>query len=141
MKVLLAVDDSECAVRAAAHLVNNIGAFGARPEVHLLHVQPQFPSRITDHVDREVLHQYNEEESTRALEPARNALKRAGIEFKEVHLVGQQPGVTIADYSTREKFSMVIMGSHGQGALSSLVLGSVARQVLANCNTPALIIR
>jgi nucleotide-binding universal stress UspA family protein len=36
---------------------------------------------------------------------------------------------------------MVIMGSHGQGALSSLVLGSVARQVLANCNTPALIIR
>ena len=141
MKVLLAVDDSECALRAVAHLVNNIGDFGPRPEVHLMHVQYQFPGRITSYIDSEVLHKYYEEESTKALEPARNELKRAGIEFKEIHLVGQQPGVTIAHYSTREKFSMIVIGSHGQGTLSSLVLGSVARQVLANCDTPALVIR
>ena len=141
MKVLLAVDDSECALRAVHHLVKNLHEFGANPEIHLLHVQFQLPARITEAISREVLLDYYEEESRRALEPARNALKRAGIKFKEVHLIGQKPGMTIGAYAMKEDFSMVVMGSHGQGALSSLVLGSVAREVLASCSTPALIIR
>jgi hypothetical protein len=48
MKVLLAVDDSECAMRAVAHLINNIGDFGLHPEVHLLHVQFHFPAGSRD---------------------------------------------------------------------------------------------
>jgi Universal stress protein UspA and related nucleotide-binding proteins len=141
MKVLLAVDDSECAMRAVGHVVNHIHDFGEEPEIHLLHVQYQFPGRISAAVDSKVLHEYYEEEGRKALEPARNALSRAGIKFKEIHLTGQKPGETVGAYATQEDFSVLVMGSHGQGALSSLVLGSVARQVLASCDTPALIIR
>ena len=141
MKVLLAVDASECALRAVDHVIKHLEDFGLNPEIHLLHVEFQFPGRITGAVDREVLHDYYEEESRKALEPAREMLTRAGINFREVHLVGQKPGVTIGAYATKEHFSIVVMGSHGQGALSSVVLGSVARQVLANCSTPAFIIR
>ena len=141
MKILLAADDSECAMRAVAHVVNNIQDFGRNPELHLVHVQNQIPSRMTDVLPRQTLKDYYEEESTKALEPARNRLKRAAIEFKEIHLVDQHPGVAIANYATREKFSLVVMGSHGRGPLTGLVLGSVARHVLGHCNTPALIIR
>jgi nucleotide-binding universal stress UspA family protein len=33
------------------------------------------------------------------------------------------------------------MGSHGHGALGNLVMGSVATQVLANCQVPLLLVR
>jgi len=33
------------------------------------------------------------------------------------------------------------MGSRGQGALSNLVLGSVAMKVLARCTVPVLLVR
>ena len=141
MKVLLAADDSECAMRAVAHVVNNIRDFGQNPEIHVVHVQYQLPGRMTGVLPRQSLLDYYEEESTKSLEPARTELKRAGIEFKEIHLVDQYPGIAIADYATREHFSMIVMGSHGRGPLSGLVLGSVARQVLGHCNTPAVIIR
>ena len=36
---------------------------------------------------------------------------------------------------------LVMLGSHGHGALKSLVLGSVANRVIAGCETPVLIIR
>lgn len=141
MKVLLAADESECAMRAVAHVVRNIGDFGEHPDVHLVHVQHQLPGRMTAALPRKTVSDYYEEESSKALEPARTALKRAGIAFKEVHLIGQHPGSAIADYAIKEGFGLIVMGSHGRGPLTGLVLGSVARQALANCSTPALIIR
>jgi nucleotide-binding universal stress UspA family protein len=59
---------------------------------------------------------------------------------KRFHLLGD-PGTTIAAYAKQEKIALVVMGSHGQGALPGIVLGSVACKVLAHCETPALIIR
>ena len=87
-----------------------------------------------------VVQGYYREQSENALARARLALVSRGIKHKEVHLIGD-PGATIAAYAKHEKFPLVVMGSHGQGALSSVVLGSVARKVLAMCDTPALIIR
>ena len=141
MKVLLAADDSECAMRAVAHVVNNVRSFGENPELHLVHVQHQLPGRMTGALPRKTVEDYYEEESLEALKPARTELNRAGIKFSEVHLIDQHPGIAIADYATREHFSLIVMGSHGRGPLTGLVLGSVARQVLGHCNTPALIIR
>jgi nucleotide-binding universal stress UspA family protein len=36
---------------------------------------------------------------------------------------------------------MIVMGSHGHGALSGLVLGSVVTKVLAACKVPVLVVR
>ena len=47
----------------------------------------------------------------------------------------------IANKATREGFDLVVMGSHGHGALAHIVLGSVATQVLALCKVPVLLIR
>jgi nucleotide-binding universal stress UspA family protein len=33
------------------------------------------------------------------------------------------------------------MGSHGHGALTNLVMGSVATRVLAHCSVPVLLVR
>ena len=39
------------------------------------------------------------------------------------------------------EFDLIVMGSHGHNALSSLVMGSVATKVLANCSVPVLLVR
>jgi nucleotide-binding universal stress UspA family protein len=39
------------------------------------------------------------------------------------------------------KYDMLVMGSHGHGSLSNLVLGSVATKVMARCTTPVLLVR
>jgi nucleotide-binding universal stress UspA family protein len=36
---------------------------------------------------------------------------------------------------------MLVMGSHGHGALATLVMGSVATQVVAECKVPVLLVR
>jgi len=47
----------------------------------------------------------------------------------------------IAKTATDGKFDLVVMGSHGHGALVNLVVGSVATEVLASCKVPVLIVR
>jgi nucleotide-binding universal stress UspA family protein len=36
---------------------------------------------------------------------------------------------------------MLVMGSHGHGAVANLVMGSAATQVLAHCKVPVLLVR
>ena len=50
-------------------------------------------------------------------------------------------GTAIAKLAESGKFDLVVLGSHGHGALGNLVMGSVATQVLANCKVPALLVR
>jgi nucleotide-binding universal stress UspA family protein len=47
----------------------------------------------------------------------------------------------IAALADKDRFDLLVMGSHGHGRLGALVMGSVATKVLASCRTPALIVR
>ena len=40
-----------------------------------------------------------------------------------------------------EGYDLLVMGSHGHGALANLVMGSVATNVLAHCGVPVLLVR
>jgi len=105
-----------------------------------LNVHPPLPGRATAALSRAVVNRYYREQTRKALAGAKRSLARRGIVCKEVGLIGD-PGAAIASYAAKGKFSLVIMGSHGQGALRNLVLGSVASKVLAGCKVPALIVR
>jgi nucleotide-binding universal stress UspA family protein len=50
-------------------------------------------------------------------------------------------GDNVAAAAEKQKFDLVIMGSHGQGTLGNLVMGSVAGKVLAHCKVPVLLVR
>ncbi len=67
-------------------------------------------------------------------------LLRHGIDAKSSWKVGSV-GETIAKAAQAGKFDLLVLGSHGHGALVNLVMGSVATQVLANCRMPVLIVR
>ena len=140
MKILLAADGSPYTKRAVDYLASHLRQLGREPEVHLMNVQRPLPGRAVSVSSASAVRRFYRDESRKALAPAARALARRRIGHKEVHAVGD-PATAIARYASQGRFDLVMMGSHGHGALSSLVLGSVVQKVLARCKVPALIVR
>ncbi len=54
---------------------------------------------------------------------------------------GRAVGAEIARAAEAERLDILVMGSHGRGAFTSALLGSVAWRVAATCATPLQVIR
>lgn len=140
VKILLAVDGSKFTRHAVNHLTRHLRMFGAQPQAHLIHVRVPIPGRAAVALGRDRVHRYYRSEANKAFASARRMLDAAGIRYREIVLVGD-PGTEVARYAKKEKFDLVLMGSHGHGALANLALGSVATKVLAHCKVPVLLVR
>jgi nucleotide-binding universal stress UspA family protein len=75
-----------------------------------------------------------------ALAPVRPLLRKARVAADEVCLAGNA-GDEIAALAKKRRLDVLVLGSHGYGALKAAVLGSVATRVAARCATPMLIVR
>ena len=140
MKILLAVDGSAYTKKMLAYLVTHEDLFSNNNSFTLLTVQPQLPTRARNVVGKEAADNYYRQESERVLGPATQFLLRHGIDAKTVSKVGHA-GEVICKTADTGKFDMVVMGSHGHGLFGSLVMGSVATQVLAHSKVPVLLVR
>jgi nucleotide-binding universal stress UspA family protein len=103
-------------------------------------VQPALPPRARAVVGKDIVDQYYREEAEKILAPVTKFLLRHGIDARSEWKAGRV-GESIARFAENGKFDLVIMGSHGHGALVNLVMGSAATQVLANCRVPLLLVR
>lgn len=140
MKILLAVDGSTYTKKMLAYLVTHDETFTSDSVYTLFTVQPMLPPRARAALGKDVVDKYHAEEAERVLAPAGKFLLRHGIDAKSAWKVGTA-GESIAKFAEAGKFDLLMMGSHGHGALVNLVMGSVATQVLAHCQVPVLLIR
>ena len=140
MKILLAVDGSSYTKKMLAYVTTHLEMFSGDNEFTALTVQGALPPRARAAVGKEVVDQYYAEEAAKVLDPVVKFLGRHDLKVKSLAKVGNA-GETIAKTAESGKFDMIIMGSRGHGALGSLVMGSVAARVLANCQTPVLLVR
>ena len=140
MKILLAVDGSAFTKKMLAYVTTHLDLFSGDIEYTALTVQGALPPRARAAVGREVVDAYYAEESAKVLDPVVKFLGRHDLKVKSLSKVGNA-GEIIAKTAESGKFDMIIMGSRGHGALGSLVMGSVATRVLANCQTPVLLVR
>ena len=140
MKILLAVDGSSYTKKMLAYLTTHDELFSTNNDYTVLTVQPALPPRARAAVGKDVVDNYYSEESEKVIAPVSKFLTRHGIDAKSAWKVGPA-GETIAKLADAGQFDMVIMGSHGHGTLGNLVMGSVATQVLANCEVPVLLVR
>ncbi len=140
MKILLAVDGSEYTRKMLDYVTSHGALFDASHEYTLLNAQSPLPPHARSAVGANVAQEYHQDEAQKVLEPALAALKGKGLRATAVWKTGHL-GETIARFAEEGKFDMVIMGTHGQGALARLVMGSVTTQVLAHCGVPVLLIR
>lgn len=140
MKIVIAVDGSECSSKAVRHLLANAAWF-RDPELHVLYVQlPIPPGRARAVAGHDAVEDYYRDEARDALAPAEQILQGGALPFRSSFLVGEVPK-QIESYVQQNGIDMVVVGSHGHSMLQRLVLGSVATKVLATSSVPVLIVR
>lgn len=140
MKILVAVDGSSFSKKMLAYLAAHDEWLGAHHEYTVLHAVLGVPPRAAAVIDKATLKAYYDESAEKVFKPiksffAKNKLA-ADFQFK----VGS-PADVIAEAARKGRFDLVMLGSHGHGTLTNLVMGSVATKVLAQCSTPTLLIR
>jgi nucleotide-binding universal stress UspA family protein len=74
------------------------------------------------------------------LEAVKKVLEEAGLKVKTVLRYGPiaKQIVSVAD---EEKVKLIVMGAHGKGLLTELLLGSVSTDVIREANCPVLIVK
>ena len=141
MKILLAIDGSSYTKQMLAYLVEHKELFAnAAQEYTVMTVVAPLPTRVNTALSKEVILKYYADESDKITEPVVKFLAMHDIHPRVVGKVGT-PGSIIAQVAQEGDFHLVVMGSHGYGALGSLVMGSVATKVLAECTVPVLLVR
>jgi len=140
MKILAAVDGSPTTKRMLAYLAAHDEWLGGRHDYTVVHVAPAVPPRAAAVLEKALLADHYAEESEKVFKPIRTFFARQGLAAKFVAKVGPA-GEIIAKLARQGGFDLVVLGSHGHGTLSNLVMGSVATKVLASCQVPALLIR
>ncbi len=138
--ILTAIDFSEATdavINAAAELTRALGG-----ELHLLHVEapdPDFvgyepgPQTVRDQVAKSMAEDRDD------IIALRDRLKAGGIVAHA--LVVQGPTVRkIVEEAERLRADLVVIGSHGHGALYDLVLGSVSDGVIRKAPCPVLVV-
>jgi len=145
MKILLAVDGSAFTIKAVKYLVDHLQWYKQAPMLHLLHVKLPVPSglAITDAhaiLGDDAIPAYYQKEAALVLAPAEKILRDHGIQFESNYRVGDIAH-EIQQYASQQQMDMIVMGSHGHGALAGVILGSVATKVLAATHIPVLIVR
>jgi len=144
LRVGIALDGSEYGVAAARYVLTHLPLFGQRPIVTLIHVAEP---NAEEALDRERPRAPGARPSPAAaaaiaevLGPVRDQFERAGIAVHEHGLVGT-PAEEIARFARDRRLDLLAMGSHGRGAFTAALLGSVSSRVAATCNTPLLLLR
>nr|KAG5691445.1 hypothetical protein BaRGS_017288 [Batillaria attramentaria] len=85
--------------------------------------------------------QKDEQEKKALLKSFQDKLQEAGIKFKAVVLVSQNPGATIVATADSEKADLIVMGSRGHGLVTRTLIGSCSNYVLNHTSVPVVICR
>jgi nucleotide-binding universal stress UspA family protein len=140
MKILIAADGSSYTKRMLAYLAAHDEWLGGHHEYVVLNAIPAVPARAAAALAKEVLAAYYDDEAEKVFKPIRTFFKRQSMNAQFISKVGHAAEV-IGKTAKAGKFDLLVMGSRGHGTLASLFLGSVATKVLAQCETPVLLVR
>lgn len=140
MKILLAVDGSPISTRAVKHAIALVRAMATPPELVLFNADVPLLQAAATKIGAEAVKRYHLENGQYATRTARASLNRAKVDYAE-KLVVADPAEAIIAEARKGRHDLIVMGSHGRGALKGLLLGSVAAKVIANCDTPVTVVR
>jgi nucleotide-binding universal stress UspA family protein len=151
LTVGIAVDGSRYGQAAVRWVLKHRELFGPEPRFELIHVldddlRAQQPVQGLAYRAVPVVEQAGDDEAPaprfdKVMAGAVRMFSRAGVSAEVVRLRGSGAGDAIAAYARKRRLDVLAMGSHGNGAFKSLVLGSVAMRVAARCDKPLLLIR
>lgn len=147
-KVLLPTDGSETAEKAIIFTAKLFGNTSCKVTLLSVVEEPVYSAFWSDGlIAPEVLmpppEELREELDKRAeemLAESAQPLRDAGLEVTPMIRFGN-PATEILQEAEDGGYEMIVMGSHGRGALGGFLLGSVSNRVTHHANCPVLIVR
>jgi nucleotide-binding universal stress UspA family protein len=136
-KILLATDGSAHAQEALAYAQELAVRDQAR--VVVVHAFNPVPTYLGDQPRNRVAARHvsvGEGVASQAAE----ALRKAGVDVV-VEILEGPPAEAILKVAQVRGCDLIVMGTRGLGALTSLLLGSVSHRVLAHANIPVMIVK
>ena len=141
LRILLPVDGSENALRAVRHAIDHADWFRGPLELHLLNVQlPVASGAVKMFISQSQLNDYYRDEGLAALKGARAMLDSASVAHRH-HIGVGELGATIIDFSRQLGCDLIVIGTHGRGALAGAMLGSVAAKVIHLSPVPVMLVK
>ena len=163
-KILYATDLSENARYAFAYAVSLADLYNAA--ITFIHVLPEVRSRLDKSIigyiseERwEAIKSQNVEEAKEAIigkrrdhlairdalhqfsEDAKEGREGEGFVTDDIIVVRGNPVEEILKYCSEKNCDLIVMGTHGQGTLADVMMGSTARRVLRRSPKPVLVVR
>ena len=153
-KILYATDLSDNARYAFGYAVSLADRYNAK--ISIINVveelSPFAQSMVEDIVGTEKLQTLQKEKKSKVFESIRQRLdefcQQTIQEIPECSLAVErtivesgQPVDAIIRHAEEVDADMIVMGSHGQGMLADVTMGSTSRRVLRRCSRPVLVIR
>ncbi|HEX5790381.1 MAG TPA: universal stress protein [Luteolibacter sp.] len=114
-------------------------------DLHLLHViepEPSYTAYGFTPNEFPALHAYQQEAKRRAESKLNDLLTQTKIKLPatKAHVLEGSPLRCIADHVGEIKADLLVLGSHGHGAIASLLLGSVAEGMVRRALVPTLVV-
>jgi nucleotide-binding universal stress UspA family protein len=140
-RILVATDFSQHSSNALKYAAAFGKAFGA--EVVLCHVleKPDFLSQFPPVAEGYFPPDFNEVHEKHARVQCEQALAAVQLSKARVLLPHGSPAAEIVRSAQTENADLVIVGTHGRGALAHMLLGSVAEKVVRSAPCPVLTVR
>jgi nucleotide-binding universal stress UspA family protein len=141
MKILVAIDGSDNALRALDEAIRLAPAGGAEPALVLVNVHDDIALRsATQFVAKASVDAYLDDMAQGETAAAAERAAASGLPHV-LHKLRGQVGQAIAETATREGCDMVVLGYKGRTALKDLLLGSTAQRVLSLSPVPVLLVK
>ncbi|WP_262176431.1 universal stress protein [Saccharococcus sp. Marseille-Q5394] len=137
MKIAVAIDGSENALRAAKHAITLAQHF---PEAQLEFIYVADYNKAKD----ERLLSQNEEslllKRKQKVDPVLELAHNAGVKAKLTMLKGD-PSQEIIKYVNAESIDQLIIGSRGLNTFQEMILDSVSHKVMKHVNCPVTVVK
>lgn len=111
--------------------------------LHLVHVvesEPTYAAYGFAPDDFPAMQEIQKESVIRADKKLRDIAERSVVKGVQTAVVEGHPLHSLLEYATKVDADLLVLGSHGHGILSSLLLGSVAEGCVRKAKIPALIV-
>jgi nucleotide-binding universal stress UspA family protein len=138
-RILVPVDGSEAALRALGYAMR-LERLISQSQIDLVNVQPPISGSVGAFVGNQSIAEFHQDESENALAAARELLESEGVPVHSAMRIGSA-GQAIVDYAQELACDQIVMGTRGLGRVGSLVLGSVATQVVQLAQVPVTLVK
>ncbi len=138
LKVLIAVDGSVHAQRAIDAVVRlQVQTKGLEALLVNVRQWPMFyPPQSYESIERDQIQRQKE-----LMETTRAAARRSGLELVSTLSEVGEPATEITRVAEENGVDQIVMGTHGHGAVGSLLIGSVAQRVVHLAKVPVLLVK